>query len=68
MRRDRRSVDVEHHEIAIVVDAGDRTLFGATIGEGDQRGAITKVVGVREHLAGGDHHAAAAPVLADADE
>ena len=66
--RDGLRVDVEHHQVAVVVDAGHRALLGAAVGEGDQRGAIAQVVGVGQHLVGADHHAGAAAVLADADQ
>ena len=67
-RRDVAGVDLEHDQIAILVGACHRALLGAAVGERDQRGAVAEVVGVGQHLAGGDHDAAASPVLADGDE
>ena len=67
-RRDRTGVDVEHDQVAVFVGADDSALLGAAVGEGDQRRAIAQVVGIGQHLAGGDHDAAAATVLTDGDE
>ena len=61
-------VDVEYDEIAVFVGAGDRALLGPAIGERHQRGAVAEVVGIGQHLAGGDHQAAATTVLADGDD
>ena len=64
-RGDRARVDGEHREVALLVDTDDGGLLDAAVGEGHRGGGVAQVVGVRQHLAGGDHDAGAPTVSSD---